>query len=84
MEEGCCRRRSYTGKGESDLSTLFLNSVQDCTKGRLGKAAVEPGLLIILVSRTQSLGAIVEGITEGFMYASEGVSPSHENLHSIE
>ena len=76
----CCRRRSYTGKGDSDLSTFFLNSVQDGAKGRLGKATVEPGLLIILVSRTQSFRAIIEGIAERFVDALQDVASSHEHL----
>lgn len=79
-EEGYCRRRSYTERGDSDLSTLFLDSVQDGAKGRLGKATVEPGLLIMLVSRTQSLGAIIEGITKWFVDALEGVALRHKNL----
>ena len=83
-EEGCCRRRSYTGRGGSDLGTLFLDSVQGCAIGRLSKATVEPGLLIILVSRTQSLGAIIEGITKWFVDALKGVASSHENLQSDE
>ena len=70
----------YTGKGDSDLSTLFLNSVQDGAKGRLGKATVEPGLLIILVSRTQSFRAIIEGIAERFVNALQDVASSHEHL----
>ena len=78
-EEVCCRRQ-----GKSDLSTLLSNLFQDCAKGGLGKATVKPGLLIVFVSRTQSLGAIIEGITKWFVDAFEGVAPSHENLQSDE
>ena len=62
--------KSYAGRDDSDLSTLFLDSVQACAIGRLGEATVEPGLLIILVSQTQPLRAIIEGITKWFVDAS--------------
>ena len=83
-EEGCCSIRGRTGRGISDLGTFSLKSFQNCAKGRLGKATVEPGLLIGLISRTQSLGAIIKGITERFVYAIKGVTSSHENLQSDE
>ena len=51
-KEGVLQERGHAGEGSSDLSTLFLNLVQDCAKGRLGKATVQPGLFIILVSQT--------------------------------
>ena len=79
-EKGCFRRHSWTGRGNSDLSTFFLNSVEDGAKGRVGKATVESGLLIILVSRTQSLRAIIKGITKRFVDALESVASSHEDL----
>lgn len=80
--ERCYRRRGHAGRGNSDLSTSFLNLVQDHAKGRLGKASVEPGLLVVLISRTQSFGAIIECVTKRFMDAFESVAPSHENLQS--
>ena len=78
-EEECCRR-GHARKGNSDLSTLFLNPVQDCAKCRLGEATVEPGLLIVLVPQTHSLRAIIECITKRFMDAFDGVALSHKNL----
>lgn len=81
-EEGCCRRRGHARGGNSDLSTRFLNLVQDRAKGRLGKASVEPGLLVVLISRTHSFRAIIECVTKRFMDAFESVAPGHEDLQS--
>lgn len=76
-------RRFRTGRGDSDLSTLFLNSVEDRLERRGFEATVNPSLLIILESRAQPLRAIVECITEGFVDALERVAASHKDLQMI-
>jgi hypothetical protein len=83
--ESFCMRQSEcrTGRGDSDLSTLFLKSVEDSLERRGFKAAVNSSLPVILESETQPLGAIVECITKRFVNALERVAASHKDLTTI-
>ena len=60
---------SGTGKGESDLSTLSLESVKNCLEGRMLETAGVPCMLIILEPPTQPLQAVIESVPEWLVYA---------------
>jgi len=79
-QDGLCIGHSNTGRGDSDLSTLSLDSVQDRFECGIVEATVHPCLLVPLESRTQPLRAVIESIAKGLMYALKRVSARHEDL----
>lgn len=75
------RRKWEAGnKGVANLAAVPFKSVQDILVCGLGEAAGFTGLLILVVSLTQPLRAIVEAVTKRLVGTHETVSPGHEDL----
>lgn len=66
----------------SDLmfGTLLHKSVKDGLVGGLAEAASVARFLVVLISRTQSFRAVIEGIAKRFVKALQCITLSHEDL----
>jgi len=67
---------------EAHLRVLPHDAVEDGLVGGVGETAFFSGLFVIFVPRAQSLRAEVEGISEWFVDALQGVLLGHEDLDS--
>lgn len=80
---GLIRKHHHTGGEGSDLGTLSRNPFENCLVRRVAEATLDPLFLILLVPFAQSLGAIVEGVSEWFVDAGQSVVTSHEDLEHV-
>ena len=67
-------------QSRSNLSFVSLEPIEHRLERSLAEAAIDPCLDVILITFTQALGAIVEGVSKGFVDTFEGVAASHEDL----
>ena len=75
-----CARGLLCWGDKSHLSVLLHYVLEYASVGRLAKAALNPRLLIILVSGAESLWAEVKGVAKWLVDALEGITTSHEDL----
>ncbi len=78
--EGCSSSTVTLGREESDLGALALNPLQDCLIRRIAEATINPLFFIHLIAFTKSFGAIVKGVSEGFVNAGKNIRTGHEDL----
>lgn len=60
-------------------SSRIEHSIHHVFVGDVGKAALLPGLLVVLVPPAQPLRAKVKGVPEGLVDAVEDVAPRHKH-----
>jgi len=74
-----CKHR-HTGREGSDLGAFSLNPIEDRFVRRIAEATLNPFFLIFLISFAQSLGTVVEGVSEWFVNAGQSIVTSHKDL----
>ena len=88
-ERACERRRKVKSKvwksrtdskGESDLSAFCLEPIEDRLICRIIESAIDSRLLVVFKSGTESLNAIIEGVTKRLVDAFQSITTGHENL----
>lgn len=77
---GLIRKHRHTGRAGSDLRAFSLNPIKDRFVRRVAKATLNPLRLILFIPFAQSLRSIIEGVSEGFVDASQSVVASHKDL----
>ena len=70
------------GRDDSDLSTLPLKSIEDGLKRRIAEAAFHALLLVVFISRTKPLWAVIEGVPKWFVDTFKRVAASHKDLET--
>lgn len=74
--------RTSLARKRSDLRSFALNSIQHGLEGGLAETALYAALFVVRKSLTESLGAIVEGITKRLVDTLDGIPAGHEHLQS--
>jgi hypothetical protein len=60
-----------------------INTIENSLVSRLGEARLLSGLLVALITVTETLGTEVEGIAERLVDACEVVTAGHEDLGRV-
>lgn len=68
------------GRVGSNLFAVVLEPVHDGLVGRLGEAALDPGLLIVGEALAEALRAVVESISKRLMGGLQDVPACHKDL----
>lgn len=68
------------GRVGSNLFAVVLEPVHDGLVGRLGEAALDPGLLIVGEALAEALRAVVKGIPKRLMGGLQDVTACHKDL----
>lgn len=79
------RKKEKAQEEGSDLGSFTLDAIQHGLVRGFAETAVETGLgvLITLIPGTESLGAIVEGVSEGLVNTGDGIPACHEDLAAL-
>jgi len=66
---------------QSHLSCLPIDPVQDRLEGRVGKATIGNGFLVVFEAGTHAFGSIIKRISERLMDSLKTVATGHKHLH---
>lgn len=68
------------GRVGSNLFAVVLEPVHDGFVGRLGEAALDPGLLVVGEAHAEALRAVVKGIAKRLVGSLQDVTACHKDL----